>query len=70
METDYLPKMAGEWFIEQIKMLSSFCNTKIVIISASPKIKMIADFYNVDFIRKSNAILGIDSYYEILKDFI
>ena len=66
MESDYLPKLAGEWFIEQIKTLNSYFNTKIVIISASPKIKLIAENYNVDFIPKRTAVTTLDSYKAIL----
>lgn len=53
MESDFLPKLAGEWFIEQIKTYSKYYkNTKIVIISASPRIERIAQNYGVDFISK------------------
>ncbi len=53
MESDFLPKLAGEWFIEQIKTYSKYYkDTKIVIISASPRIERIAQNYGVDFISK------------------
>lgn len=53
MESDFLPKLAGEWFIKQIKTYSKYYkNTKIVIISASPRIERIAQNYGVDFISK------------------
>ena len=32
MESDFLPKMAGEWLIEQIKMYKEFNNSKIIIV--------------------------------------
>lgn len=54
METDYLPLLAGEWLIEQIQLMKEYINTKIVIISASPHIKLIAEKYNVDYIPKYN----------------
>ena len=38
MESDYLPKMAGEWFIEQVQQLSAYYKTRIIIISAAPMI--------------------------------
>lgn len=66
METDYSPLMAGEWLIEQIKNLSSYYKTKIIIISASPKIKQIAQTYEVDYIPKSSAIVSLDFYKQIL----
>ena len=52
MESDFLPKLAGEWLIEQIQMFKEYENTKIVIISASPDISQIAQKYNVDYISK------------------
>ena len=52
MESDFLPKLAGEWLIEQIQMLKEYCNSRIVIISASPNIERIAKKYNVDYISK------------------
>ena len=66
MEDDYAPKMAGEWLIEQIKMLSSYYKTKIVIVSASPRIKQIAEFYEVNYLPKSVAIASAEAYKEVL----
>ena len=56
MESDFLPKYAGEWFIEQIKTYSKYYqNTKIVIISASPRIKQIAEKNEVLYLHKTTA---------------
>lgn len=56
MESDFLPKYAGEWFIEQIKTYSKYYqNTKIVIISASPRIKQIAEKNEVLYLPKTTA---------------
>lgn len=56
MESDFLPKYAGEWFIEQIKTYSKYYqNAKIVIISASPNIKQIAEKNDVLYLSKTNA---------------
>ena len=52
MESNFLPKLAGEWLIEQIKTFNEYKNSKIVIISASPNIKQIAEKYGVDYISK------------------
>ena len=52
MESDFLPLYAGEWFIKQIKFLKEYANTKIIIISATNNIRMIAEKYGVDFIPK------------------
>ena len=43
MESDFLPLLAGEWLIKQIKTYDKYYkNTKIVIISAMPSIELIA----------------------------
>lgn len=52
MESNFLPKLAGEWLIEQIQMFDEYKNTKIVIISATGNIKQIAEKYDVDYIPK------------------
>lgn len=52
MESDFLPKLAGMWLIEQIQMFKEYKNTKIVIISASPQIARIAKHYKVSYIPK------------------
>ena len=67
MELNYTPLMAGEWLIEQIKLLNSYYKTNVIIISASPKIKLIAENYNVDYIPKSIALASLDKYKELLK---
>lgn len=52
MESNYLPKPAGEWLIEQIKMFDEYKNTKITIISASPYIELIAKRHGVNYLSK------------------
>lgn len=52
MEGNFLPKLAGEWLIEQIQMLNEYKSTKIVIISASPSINLIAQKYGVEYVSK------------------
>jgi len=52
MESDYLPLLAGEWFIKQIKFFKEYKNTKIVIISAASNIAGIAQKYGADYIPK------------------
>ena len=66
METDYAPKMAGEWLIEQAQNLTFCYRTKIIIISASPKIKYIAESYGIDYIPKSAAVISIEQYKELI----
>ena len=66
MESDFEPKYAGEWFIEQIKTFKNYMNTNIIIISAAYNIQHIADNYGVKFIRKSSA----RNFPEIYKEYI
>lgn len=67
MESDFAPKMAGEWLIEQVQNLSFSYRTKIIIVSAAPMIKHIAEKYGVDFISKSNAAVSLEAYKELIK---
>ena len=62
MESDFEPKYAGEWFIEQIKSFKSYISTRIIIISAAYNIANIAEFYGVNYLRKSTARNFPDSY--------
>ena len=52
MESDFLPMYAGEWFIKQINTYKEYQNTRIVIISAAPNIKVIAEKYDVEYLPK------------------
>lgn len=52
MESDFLPKYAGEWLVYQIKTYKEYKNSKIIIVSASPQIEHIAKQYGVEFIPK------------------
>ena len=62
MESDFEPKYAGEWFIEQVKTFKNYKNTRIVIISAAYNIPTIAENYGVDYIRKGTARSFPDAY--------
>ena len=66
MESDFEPLYAGEWLVERVKEMKNFYKTKVVIISATYNINIIADKYGVDFIRKSTARSFPDAY-SILK---
>lgn len=55
MESDFLPKYAGEWLIEQIKTFKEYNSTNIVIISASPNIRIIAERNQVLYLSKTIA---------------
>ncbi len=68
MESDYAPLYAGEWLVEQIHNLPAYKNTKIIIISATSSIRLIAERYNVDYIPKYNC-RDIDVYRQVL-DFL
>ena len=66
MELDYEPKLAGEWLVEQIKMLPRYYKTKIVMISATYNIRQIAENSDVLYIPKSVARVSLESYKETL----
>ncbi len=54
MESDFLPYLAGEWLIKQIKTYDKYYkNTKIVIVSASPNIELVAKRNEVLYIPKT-----------------
>ena len=55
MESNFLPKLAGEWLVEQIKMFDEYKNTKITLISASPSIEQIAKRQGVNYLSKFTA---------------
>jgi CheY-like chemotaxis protein len=68
MESDFLPKFAGEWFIEQIKTYSKYYkDTKIVIISASANIDKIAQKYGVLYLPKT---VARNSDAEVYREFL
>ena len=67
MEPDFLPLNAGEWLIKQIQFYPEYKNTKIVIISASPRIEQIAEKYGVDYIPKRQCQTTVP-YEKILKN--
>ena len=66
MESDYEPKYAGEWFVEQIKALPNYGKTKVVMISATYSINIIAENLGVLYIRKSTAKTMPEVYKEVL----
>lgn len=54
MESDFLPLLAGEWLIKQIKTYDKYYkNTKIVIVSATPSIGIIAKRNGVLYLPKT-----------------
>lgn len=65
METDYEPKYAGEWLVEQIKTFNRYKNTKVIIISAAYNVRYIAENLEVECIPKSTALKCISAYKEI-----
>jgi len=70
MEFDFEPKYAGEWLVEQIKLLKQYANAKIVLCSASYDIKTIAANLNVEYIPKSAASKSTEFYKNILNNII
>ena len=67
MENDFDPDYAGEWLVKQIKLLSAYAKTKIVIVSAAYNIKFIAQNLDVECIPKSTAAKFLGSY-EIVRE--
>ncbi len=68
MESDFLPYQAGEWLVRQIKTYDKYYkDTKIVIVSASPIIELIAKRNDASFIPKT-VIRNADA--EIYRQFI
>ena len=67
MEGDFLPRYAGEWFIKQIKTFKEYSKTAIVIISAAPDIKKIAEKYDVKYIPK-RMCQSLTAYKEVFNE--
>ena len=66
MEEDFSPKYAGEWFVEQVKLLSQYAKTRIVIVSASYNIQLIAEGLGVNCLPKSVAAKFPQSYLDVV----
>ncbi len=62
MEMNFDPKHAGEWFIEQVKLLKEYKNTPIIIMSAAYNIRSIASKLEVNCLPKSIAARDLNSY--------
>ena len=62
MEMEFEPKHAGEWFIEQVRKLKEYNNTKIIIISAAYNIRSIAQKLGVDCLPKASAARDLNAY--------
>lgn len=67
MESNYLPMLAGEWLVQQIKTYKEYKNTKIVIVSTSPSIQRIAERNDVLYLPKT---IARNSDAEIYKQFL
>ena len=66
MEDDFSPQYAGEWLVEQIKNLSGYNNSKVIISSGTYNIKQIAESLNVDCMPKRIACTDLNTYKELL----
>lgn len=66
MEEDFAPKYAGEWFVEQVKLLKQYNSSRIVIISATYNIGLIAEGLGVKYLSKSTASKFPQSYLDIV----
>lgn len=61
MEMD-LPKLAGEWLVEQIQKMKEYVNTPIIMISAMYNIRQVAQNYNVNCLPKVTAARDLTAY--------
>ena len=68
METEFLPKFAGEWFVENIKDIDEYKKTPIVIVSAAYNISFIAAALGVNYLSKRTLVSNPDSYYFMLDE--
>lgn len=53
MENNYFPKLAGEWFVENLKTIQEYDSSNIIFISGMYNIEQIAQKHNVECISKS-----------------
>ena len=70
MEMEFDPKHAGEWFIEQVKLLKEYKNTPILIMSAAYNIRSIASKLEVDCLPKSVAARDLNSYKLVIDELL
>lgn len=68
METEFLPKFAGEWFVENIKDIPKYKKTPVVIVSAAYNISFIAATLGVNYLSKRTLVSNPDSYYFMLDE--
>lgn len=62
MEWDFEPKLAGEWFVEQVKKLKEYKNVPVILISATYNIRTIAQRLDVNCLPKATAARDLTSY--------
>lgn len=62
MEWDFEPKLAGEWFVEQVKKMKEYKNTPIILVSATYNIRTIAQRLEVSCLPKATAARDLTSY--------
>ena len=68
MESDFLPEFAGEWFVKNLKRISKYKNTPIVLVSAAYNISFIAANLGVKYLSKRTLVNNPDSYYFMLDE--
>ena len=66
MEDEFEPQYAGEWLVGEIKKLSSYKQSRIIISSGTYNIKQIADSLDVEYIPKRIACTDLNSYKELI----
>ena len=66
MEDEFEPQYAGEWLVGEIKKLSSYKQSRIIISSGTYNIKQIADSLDVEYMPKRIACTDLNSYKELI----
>lgn len=66
MEDEFEPQYAGEWLVGEIKKLSSYKQSRIIISSGTYNIKQIADSLGVEYMPKRIACTDLNSYKELI----
>lgn len=61
MEMD-LPKLAGEWLVEQVQKIKEYATTPIIMISAMYNIRQVAQNYNINCLPKATAARDLTAY--------
>lgn len=68
MESDFHPLMAGEWFVKEVKNMSQYAKTPVIIVSAAYNIGFIAHALGAGYLSKRTLVSNPDAYYFMLDE--